>query len=370
MSYAEPGRHVVITEYGEDPLDAIENHLVIEPQPAPDPAELAATDVVIAIESAAVGWVDLLMSSGQYQHMVTPPFTPGLEYAGRVVWAGADVKGLSVGDAVMADGLTTGPRSKGAYRKYGGFASYAVAPETAVFPKPEAFSFDQACNTSGYETAYHALIHRGRLAKGEVVLLHGATGTTGIAAVQIAKIVGATVIATSRSRDKLAVVQAEGADHVLCIADDEGGLRRFRDDVKALTGGQGVDVVYDPVGGEISLESLRCVRFGARFLIVGWAATPLVAKGKGGRGAPNANVLPTNLIMMKSLDVLGCPAAISVHANPSIREERLNQLAAWVAAGRIEPVVSKSYAMDEIREALRAKWESRYAGCYVLHPGR
>jgi NADPH2:quinone reductase len=325
---------------------------------------------VIAIESAAVGWVDLLMSSGQYQHMASPPFTPGLEYSGRIVWAGDDVKRVEVGDAVMADGLVTGPRSEGAYREYGGFASYAVAPEEAVFLKPHAFSFDQACNMSGYETAYHALIHRGRLEEGEVLLLHGASGTTGIAAVQIAKIVGATVIATSRSEDKLRVIAAQGADHVVRIADDEGAIRRFRDDVKALTEGRGVDVVYDPVGGEISLESLRCVRFGARFLIVGWASTPLVARGKGKRGAPNVNVLPTNLIMMKSLDVLGCPAAISVHEDPKIRDERLEALAMWVERGGIQPIVSKTFAMSEIREAMRAKWESRYPGCYVLHPGR
>ena len=108
-------------------------------------------------------------------------------------------------------------------------------------------------------------------------------------------------------------MKEQGADHVLNCKAPEGqtGVRRFRDDVKALTSGQGVDVVYDGVGGDISLESLRAVKFGARYLIVGWAATPFVAKGKGERGAPNANVLPTNLIMMKSLDVLGCPTVIS-----------------------------------------------------------
>ncbi len=370
MSYAEPGRRVVITEYGEDPLDAVDNHLRIEEQLPPDPTQLGERDVVIAIESAAVGWVDLLMSSGQYQHMASPPFTPGLEYSGEVVWAGDAVTRVKVGDAVMADGLSTGPRSKGAYRAWGGFASYAVAPEEAVFAKPAPLSFDQACNTSGYETAYHALIHRGRLGEGEVVLIHGATGTTGLAAVQIAKIVGATVIATSRSAEKLEVVKREGADHTVNLADDAGGIRRFRDDVKELTSGRGVDVVYDPVGGEISLESLRCVRFGARFLIVGWAATPLVARGKGKRGAPNANVLPTNSIMMKSLDVLGCPAAISVHEDPSLRDARLAALSEWTKEGRIEPVVSKTFAMDEIEDAMRAKWESRYPGCYVLHPRR
>jgi NADPH2:quinone reductase len=368
MSYGKPGRRVVVTEFGSDPLDAIANYLKIEEQQPPDPATLAPSDVVIAIRSAAIGWVDLLMSSGQYQHMASPPYCPGLEYSGEVAWTGPDVKHVSVGDAVMGDGMLTGPRSVGAYQAYGGFASYAVAPAEAVMPMPSTLSFDQACNMSGYETAYHCLIHRGKLQPGEVVLLHGSSGTTGVAAIQIAKLVGATVIATGRSPAKLAVAVEQGADHVVRVTDDEGAPRRFRDDVKRITEGRGVDVVYDPVGGTISVESLRCVRFGARFLIVGWAATPLVAKGKGQRGAPNANVLPTNLIMMKSLDVLGCPAAISVHEDPSIRTVRLEQLMTWIQAGEITPHVSRTYPMSEIHEAMRDKWASRFAGCYVLHP--
>ena len=145
----------------------------------------------------------------------------------------------------------------------------------------------------------------GDLRAGETVLIHGATGSTGLAAVHIAKLVGATVIATGRSPDKLARVTAQGADHVLTT---KGGLR---DRVKALTGGRGVDVVYDGVGGPLTVESLRCCSFGARVLIVGWAATPDVAKGKGGRGAPNVNVLPTNLVLMKGLHVIGTPTAIA-----------------------------------------------------------
>jgi len=134
-----------------------------------------------------------------------------------------------------------------------------------------------------------------------------------LAAVQIAKLLGARVIATGRSDDKLAIVKEHGADHIINIkaTNPEEKIRRFRGDVKALTDGKGVDVVYDGVGGAVSEESLRCVKFNARFLIVGWASTPFVAKGKGKRGAPNANRLPTNLIMMKSLQVLGCPSVIA-----------------------------------------------------------
>jgi NADPH2:quinone reductase len=129
-----------------------------------------------------------------------------------------------------------------------------------------------------------------------------------------------------------------------------------------------VDVVYDAVGGEISLESLRCVRFGARFLIVGWAATPSVARGKGQRGAPNANVLPTNLIMMKSLDVLGCPTAISTAHDPASREPRLAKVFEWAASGRIRPRVSRAHPLSEFKTALREKWNGEVIGNSVLHP--
>lgn len=369
MTYGKVGERVVVSELGERPLEAIEEHLRIEDQPPPDPAELAADDVVIAVRSAAVGWVDLLMMSGQYQHVPKPPYTPGLEYAGEVVWKGADVDSIDRCARVLVDGLLAGPRSLGAHRRWGGFASYAVAPAEAVIPIPGGLSFDQAANLlGGYETAYHCLIHRGRLQEGESVLIHGASGVTGLAAVHVAKLIGATVIATGRSEEKLAVVAEEGADHVLCTADGEGGLRRFSSDVKALTAGKGVDVVFDPVGGPISLESLRCVRFGARYLIVGWAATPFVARGKGGRGAPNANVLPTNLIMMKSLDVLGCPAAISAHKDPEMRLRRRATVLAWAEEGRIAPRVAESFPLSEIVAALKAKWASRAAGGIVVHP--
>ena len=132
-----------------------------------------------------------------------------------------------------------------------------------------------------YETAYHALVARGRLKAGETVLVNGASGATGLAAVEIAALLGATVIATGRSEEKLRTVKARGAHHTISIAEKDGGIPGLRDKVKALTNGRGVDMVYDGVGGDISVESLRCVAFGARFLVVGWAATPFVAKGKG-----------------------------------------------------------------------------------------
>lgn len=359
------GHRVVVSEFGQTPLDAIEHHTSLVPMEAPDPAALAADEVIVAVRSASVGWVDLLMTSGQYQHMAKPPYTPGLECAGEVVAAGESAaQSLPLGERVLVDGFLAGPRSLGRYQSQGGFASYVVVPSVAVHRIPGTLDFDQACNLLGnYETAYHCLVARGRLAKGETVLIHGASGSTGLAAVQVAKLLGATVIATGRSEAKLALVKEQGADHVVAV-----GEKGFKDAVKELTGGKGVDVVYDGVGGEVSIESLRCVRFGARFLIVGWAATPFVAQGKGQRGAPNANVLPTNLIMMKGLDVLGCPTAIGTAQDPSIRPPRLAQVLAWAAQGAIRPYVSHRFALADYREAMKAKWTGAVVGGAVLHP--
>jgi NADPH2:quinone reductase len=126
--------------------------------------------------------------------------------------------------------------------------------------------------------------------------------------------------------------------------------------------------VYDSVGGDLSLESLRCVRFGARYLIVGWAATPFVARGKGQRGAPNANMLPTNLIMMKGLDVLGCPTVIATIDDPEIRPSRLAQILKWAEEGKIRPHVSHVFPLADFKTAMRAKWAGEVTGGAVLHP--
>ena len=273
----ESGKRVVVSALGDDPMSALDDLAAIEDQPPPDVSALGPRDVVIEVRSAAVGWVDLIMMSGQYQHVPEPPYTPGLEYAGVVAWAGAEAE-IPVGARVVVDPFLAGPRSHGAYRAYGGFASYAVAPAEAVYAIPGALSFDEACNLLGnYETAYHCLVTRGRVAAGETVMIHGASGSTGLAAVHVAKLLGATVIATGRSEERLAAVRAQGADHVLATtrADGAPGVRELRGEVKALTAGRGVDVVYDGVGGGISVERLRCLRFGGRVLIDGGATDPL-----------------------------------------------------------------------------------------------
>jgi NADPH2:quinone reductase len=348
------GRRVVIRQLADEPLQAIE-HTSLEPMTPPDPATLGPRDVLVAIRSASVGWVDLLMTSGQYQHAPKVPYTPGLEYAGVVEWAGPDVTHVRAGDRALVDGFLAGPRSHGGYQAYGGFASFGVAPAEAVHAIPGDLTFDQACNLLGsYETAYHCLVTRGQLRAGETVLIHGASGATGLAAVHLAKLLGARVIATGRSRDKLAAVAGQGADHVIAVSGAP-----FRAEVKALTDGRGVDVVYDGVGGDISLESLRCVRFGARYLIVGWAATPFVARTA-------ANQLPTNLIMMKGLSVLGCPTVISTVEDPSLRPPRLAQIMEWARSGALRPHVSHVFPLAGYKDAMRAKWNGEITGGCVL----
>lgn len=355
---------LTVTDWGETPLQTLADSVVLEAQqrPAPGPNE-----VVVRVRSCAVGWVDLLMLSGQYQHMARPPYTPGLEFAGEVAAVGAGVEGLVLGQPVLADGFQTGPRSSGPYQRWGGMARWSLLPASAALPLPEGLSFDQgACLLGNYETAHHVLIERARVQPGEVVLINGASGSTGLAAVHVAKRLGATVIATGRSLAKLAEVKAHGADHVLAVSDGEGGIRRFRDEVKALSEG-GVHVVADGVGGPISVESIRCMRFGGRFCIVGWAATPFVARGRGQRGAPRANQLPTNLLQMKGLDVLGCPAVIATKHDPGLRPRRLAWLMEQVAKG-LKPHVGPVFPLSKYHDAFDAKWRSTFLGGCVIRP--
>ncbi len=330
------GRAAVVRALGARPLEA---PVAVEDQPMPEPGP---GEAVVEVRAANVNWVDVLMTSGQYQHVPEPPYTPGLEYAGVVVRS----ERLPVGTPVLADGLATGPRSLGAHRRWGGFATWALAPVEALIPLPDGFSFEEgACFLGGAETAWHALVVRARLAAGETALVLGATGSTGLAAVQLAHRLGAKVIALGRSAEKLEVARRLGADRV----------------VTDLEGVEKVDVVYDAVGGELSVRALRACAFGARFVLVGWAGTPLV-----GRAGVPPNVLPTNLVLMKQIDVLGSAAAIAAHRDPALRADRRARVLA--SASALRPHVGAVFPFDRLDEALRAKWEGRVAGSVVLRP--
>jgi len=365
------GKRINLPCYAASQEDAVENVLHLEDMPAPDPAALKPNEVIVAVKSCSISFVDLLMMSGQYQHMVPLPCTPGMEYAGVVTATGKDVTRFKVGDAVLSDIMLTGPRSKGAHQANGGWASFAVAPDHALHAIPAGFSFDQACNfLYGYETAHYALITRGQIQPGETVLINGASGATGMAGVQVAKILGAQVIATGRSRAKLELVKSFGADHVIETSEpgNPNAVRRFRDEVKAVTGGEGAHMVYDTVGGALSEECMRSLRFAGRHVIVGWAGNTNVAKGHGQRGSDNADRLPTNIMQMKGLHVMGSPMAMHAERDPSTRPARLAQINAWAAEGRITPYVSHTASIENFRDAMRARLKGTVTGGCVMNP--
>lgn len=368
---ATEGNKINLPRYAASQEDAVENVLHLEGMSMPDPMSLQGNEVLVAVKSSAVSFVDLLMLSGQYQHLLPLPCTPGLEYAGTVLAVGSEVRPdkFKVGDRVLSDFILTGPRSKGPYQRNGGWASFAIAPDYALHHVPDGLSFDQACTfLANYETAYYALVTRGRVEAGETVLINGASGATGMAAVQMAKILGAQVIATGRSSSKLEAVRAFGADHLIETASDGDGVRKFRDEVKQLTGGRGADVVYDTVGGDVSLECMRSLRFGGRHVIVGWAGNTNVAKGHGQRGSDNADRLPTNIMMMKGLHIMGSPMVIHTQSDMSIRTERLARIKAWAAEGRIRPYVSKADSIQNFRDVMRARLKGSVVGGCVVNP--
>ncbi|MCC3304318.1 NADPH:quinone oxidoreductase family protein [Sneathiella sp. HT1-7] len=367
------GQKLVLSQYGEDREDAIENDLKLETFPKPEVGKLQPHEVIIGIHSASVSFVDLLMLSGQYQTMVPLPCVPGMEYSGVVLATGrdVDVNKLAVGDRVLSDFLVTGPRSKGAYQAEGGWQSYAIAPEHGVHKLPDNLSFDEGCNLLlNYETPYYAFINRAKLQAGETVLITGASGAAGMAAIQVAKLLGAKVIATGRSDEKLAQVKKFGADHVINTSPrpGEAGIPKFREEVKALTGGRGVEVVFDTVGGDVSEEAMRSLDFGGRLVIIGWAQNTKVAKGGGKRGSDNADRLPTNIMQMKGLFVMGSPMVIHSGRDPSIRVPRLESIFKGANDGLLTPFVSHCFPMEDYKRAMYAKISGEVNGGCVLNP--
>ena len=227
-------------------------------------------------------------------------------------------------------------------------ADEAVVTPGQLTPLPSTFDYAEGATfLAGHGTAYHALIDRGQLQPGEVLLVHGAGGGVGLAAVEMGKMLGAIVIAAASSEEKLAVAQARGADHLVLYSREP-----FRDAVKRITDGRGADVVFDPVGGEIFENSMRCIAWGARLLVIGFT---------GGIGLAR-----TNLLLIKGASVLGVRAGEAVRRNPGLAEVRIKALLAWAEAGKIRPNVSHRLPLEDYAKAMRLLVERKAIGRVAL----
>lgn len=361
------GVNIVLPEFASTQAEAINDLLFLETIGFPDTNNLRSNDVVVRVKSASVSFVDFIMMTGQYQHMASPPYVPGLEFSGEIAWVGSDVKNYRVGDKVMSDFMSVGPRSKSDYQRTGAWSTFAVAPETGIYPMPDGFSYEQGASfLANYETAYFALVKRANIQPGERVLITGASGASGMAMVQIAKILGAEVIVTGRSGKKLEQVIAAGADHALDLSstDSESLTRTLREKTKAFTDDVGVDVVIDTVGGPIGQSVLRTLKFEGRFVIVGWASN---VSERGGRETFEPDRLPTNIIQMKCLQVMGSPMVIYSMANPEWRAQQVQQIMDWAAEGLLVPKVSHSFPAEDFRRAANAKFNGEVVGSCVIN---
>ena len=292
--------------------------------PEPGPGE-----VRVRIRACAVNFPDLLMIQGKYQFKPPLPFAPGGEAAGDVEAVGTDVEGVREGDAVVA-GI-----------RHGGFCELVNVPIEALRPKPKRLSYAKAASyQTAYLTAYVALVRRGGLQPGETLLVHGATGGVGMAAVDLGKRLGATVIATGGRDDKLAVVKRRGADHVLNYTLHDGRLGGFREAVKALTDGRGADVIYDPVGGDVFDESMRCINWDGRILSIGFTS---------GRW-PQA---PVNLILIKHIAVIGVRAGEYGRRDPEMGRANTEAIHQMASNGEIDPYVCQGFPLEQAVDAMR-----------------
>lgn len=286
---------------------------------------LGAGEVRIATRAAGINFPDLLMTYGKYQFRPDPPFVPGMEIAGEVIETAKDVAGIAIGDRVMAGG------------KGGGFATQMIVPATAIMPLPDAMSYEEgACWRSAATTAWHALHDKAALQPGEALLVLGASGGVGMAAVKLGRHMGALVIGTGSSEAKRNAILVAGADHALDPAAPD-----LADQVKALTGGKGADVVFDPVGGALSIKATRAIGWGGRFLIVGFASGEIPA-------------FPANHALIKGYSLIGLRAGEANRRDPGLAERTGAALAMLAGKGVMRPHISRSFPLDQAAQALHA----------------
>jgi NADPH2:quinone reductase len=306
-----------------------------------DEVDISAPAGHVAIDVEAIGcnFFDTLITRGKYQVKPDLPFAPGAEVAGTVSEVGAGVDRFSVGDRVTA------------LLAYGGFASRVTAPPERVFAMPDGMSFEAGAALGiVYQTSYVSLVPRAHLKAGETLLVHAAAGGVGLAAVQIGVALGARVIGTAGSADKLDLVKRCGADAVINYREED-----FVEQVRHLTGGRGADVIYDPVGGDTFDGSMKCIAFGGRLLVVGFASGRI----------PTAEM---NRVLLKNISLVGVHWGLYFDKDPAVIHDAQEALFDLHAQGKINPVISATYPLSEAARALDALGSRKTTGKVVLIP--
>jgi NADPH2:quinone reductase len=305
------------------------------PEPGPG-------DVRVKVEAASLNFPDLLMLKGDYQFKPEPPFTVGMDLAGVVDAIGPGVMGFHLGQRVAGGAKT------------GAFADFAICPAANLHPIPEMMSITSAAAyPAAYVTAHVSLIARGQIQAGETLLVHGASGGVGMAAVDVGRLLGARVIATTGSADKVEGLRRAGANEVIVLGSRAGDA--FREQVKAFTIGKGADVIFDPVGGDVFDESTRCIAFAGRLLVIGFA---------GGRIAS----VNTNIPLIKGFSVVGVRAGEYGRQFPERGRVIRDEIWRWAAEGKTKPVVFAEFPLDRWREAFELMRDRKLVGKVVLKP--
>jgi NADPH2:quinone reductase len=287
--------------------------------PTPQPG---AGEVLVKIEAASLNFPDILIVQNKYQMKPALPFVPGSEYAGVIEAVGANVANLKVGQKVACLSGT------------GGFGTHTLAPANLCMPLPDGFpAVDAAAFIMIYATSHHALIDRAQLKAGETVLVLGAAGGVGTAAIQIAKAVGAKVIAAASTDEKCKLCSQLGADATINYSRDN-----LREQIKALTDGRGPDVIYDPVGGDFAEPAFRSIAWRGRYLVVGFASGPIPS-------------LPLNLALLKGASIVGVFWGDFSRREPQANAAMMKELTEWYAQGKIKPVIDRTMPMNELKAA-------------------
>lgn len=310
--------------------------LEVQDLPTPIPG---AGEVLLRVQAAGVNYPDALIVAGQYQVKPPLPFVPGAEAAGIIEAVGENVTHLQVGQPVAA------------YTGTGAFATHLVVPANQVIALPPGFPLETAAVLPlAYGTVMHALVQRGELKAGETLLVLGAAGGVGLAAVMIGKALGATVIAGVSSDEKGQVARQAGADHVINYASQD-----LRPALKEVTGGTGPDVIFDPVGGDLAEPAFRSIAWGGRYLVIGFA----------GGDIPR---LPLNLPLLKGASIVGVFWGDFARRDPRANAANMAQLAAWIAGGQVRPLVSARYSLEDAPRAMRDLLERRVTGKVIVTP--